>query len=105
MDGVTRVDRKWVQLTVKQKNIVGPIPSKQEEDIVGLVTYQKDHCKSLFFSTCVLKGADSNALVLVWCVLQFLYKTWSALLNSKFWVIFTVICWQLAVNLISEVNI
>ncbi|CAN7057781.1 unnamed protein product [Brassica oleracea var. botrytis] len=36
-DGVTRVDRRWVQLTVEEKNIVGPIRSKQEEDIVGLV--------------------------------------------------------------------
>ncbi|XP_013750811.1 uncharacterized protein LOC106453111 isoform X2 [Brassica napus] len=42
-DGVTRVDRRWVQLTVEEKNIVGPIRSKQEEDIVGLVRDQKVH--------------------------------------------------------------
>lgn len=42
-DGVTRVDRRWVQLTVEEMNIVGPIRSKQEEDIVGLVRDQKDH--------------------------------------------------------------
>ncbi|KAG5391020.1 hypothetical protein IGI04_032561 [Brassica rapa subsp. trilocularis] len=42
-DGVTRLDRRWVQLTVEEKNIVGPIRSKQEEDIVGLVRDQKVH--------------------------------------------------------------
>ncbi|CAN6895497.1 unnamed protein product [Brassica oleracea] len=42
-DGVTRVDRRWLQLTVEEMNIVGPIRSKQEESIVGLVRDQKGH--------------------------------------------------------------
>ncbi|WZZ79965.1 hypothetical protein YC2023_100537 [Brassica napus] len=42
-DGVTRVDRRWLQLTVEEMNIVGPIRSKQEEGIVGLVRDQKGH--------------------------------------------------------------
>lgn len=69
-DGVTRVDRRWVQLTVEEKNIVGPIRSKQEEDIVGLVRDQKVHCKSLIFSTCVFRR-HSLLEALAWCVLQF----------------------------------
>ncbi|KAF3586460.1 hypothetical protein F2Q69_00032204 [Brassica cretica] len=68
IEGVTRVDMKWVELSEEDKKKVGePIRSKEEDKVVGDVRDQEGHqlcaayvCVNLVSSVRVIKGWDDK---------------------------------------------